>query len=429
MDILNKINKNDINTLYNLDINSDEASDILASIVNSDDVYDILLPKVTNKKDSKSNILEKCVNCSSTEIHADQQDGVVRCDDCGLKICDLLDRNPDWNSVNSTCDNISRCGAPTSYYYPQSSLGTKVTNGRFSKISILERWSQMPYKERSRYEVLKYIDTVCKLAGIPQPIIDNGKNIFNELSLKTRKIAGDEGITVDKNIKIRGYNRRGIISACILNGSNLQGKPMTPKEVGKVFGITEKQVTKGNRKLRDMLIDDTIISNIKSCQSDEYIDRKEYISMLKFDKVQIELAKKIAKNVKRLDIATDHQPASLAAGSVMLMATILNLSLSKKKISDTFDISQVTIIKTYRKIFPYRKLLISNDATDKVLRMASNVLINTDESEDYSLSVKSNEYNNSDDDSDSDSDSDSDDESDKKNIKDKKITKDKNAIC
>jgi len=376
------INENDINKLYNLDINSDEASDIFASII-------------ANKKDSKSNILDICDHCNSEDIYIDHQDGVIRCDNCGLKISDLLDRNPDWNSVNSTCDNISRCGAPTSYYFPQSSLGTKVTNGRFSRISILERWSQMPYKERSRYEVLKYIDTMCKLANIPQPIIDNAKNIFNELSLKTHQVEGEEGNTIDKNIIIRGFNRRGIISACVLNGSNLQGKPMTPKEVGKIFGITEKQVTKGNRKLRDMLMDDTIISNIKSSQSDEYIDRKEYINMLKFDKVQIELAKKIAKNVKRLDIATDHQPASLAAGSVMLMANILNLSLSKKKISDTFDISQVTIIKTYRKIYPYRKLLISNEATDKVLKLAKNSLINTEESDEYSLSVKSNEYNES----------------------------------
>jgi transcription initiation factor TFIIIB Brf1 subunit/transcription initiation factor TFIIB len=273
-------------------------------------------------------------------------------------------------------------------------LGTKLTNGKFTRISILERWGQMPYKERSRYEVLKYIDTMCKAVTIPQPIIDNTKNIFNELSLKTHH---NEEEGVDKNIIIRGFNRRGIIAACLLNGSNLQGKPMTPKEVGKVFGITEKQVTKGNRKLRDMLMDDTIISNIKSSQSDEYIDRKEYINMLKFDKFQLELAKKIAKNVKRLDIATDHQPASLAAGSVMLMANILNLNLSKKKISETFDISQVTIIKTYRKIFPYRKLLISNEGTEKVLKLAKNSLINTEDSEDYSLSVKSNEYEVSDD--------------------------------
>ena len=303
MDILNE---NDINKLNNLDINSDEIWDLLDSLD-------------SNKEDSKSNISDICDECGSNNINTDQNEGVIRCDECGLKLYDLLDRNPDWNSVNSTCDNVSRCGAPTSFFFPQSSLGTKLTNGKFTRISILERWGQMPYKERSRYEVLKYIDTMCKAVTIPQPIIDNTKNIFNELSLKTHH---NEEEGVDKNIIIRGFNRRGIIAACLLNGSNLQGKPMTPKEVGKVFGITEKQVTKGNRKLRDMLMDDTIISNIKSSQSDEYIDRKEYINMLKFDKFQLELAKKIAKNVKRLDIATDHQPASLAAGSVMLMANI-----------------------------------------------------------------------------------------------------------
>jgi transcription initiation factor TFIIIB Brf1 subunit/transcription initiation factor TFIIB len=376
--------ENDINKL---DINSEEIWDLLDSLEISD-------------SNEKTKFIDKCYNCDSTKIYTDQDDSVIRCDNCGLKLLEMLDSNPDWNSINSTCDNISRCGAPTNYYFPQSSLGTKVTNGRFTRISVLERWSQMPYKERSRYEVLKYIDTKCKASDISQPIIDNAKNIFNELSLKKHQIETDAGDTVDKNIIIRGFNRKGIISACVLNGSNLQGKPMTPKEVGKIFGITEKQVTKGNRKLRDILNDDTIISNIRSSQSDEYIDRKEYINMLKFDKVQIELAKKIAKNVKRLDIATDHQPASLAAGSVMLMANILNLSLSKKIISDTFDISQVTIIKTFRKIFPYRKLLISNEATEKVLKLANKSLITSDDSEEYSLSIKTKEYNDSDDDGD-----------------------------
>ena len=64
-----------------------------------------------------------------------------------LTLNELLDRSTDWASINSTNDNNSRCGCPTNYYFPQSSLGTKASNGKFSRISILERWSQMPYKE------------------------------------------------------------------------------------------------------------------------------------------------------------------------------------------------------------------------------------------------------------------------------------------
>ncbi len=143
-----------------------------------------------------------------------------------------------------------------------------------------------------------------------------------------------------------------------------------------------------------------IVKNLKATQSSEYIDRQEYISLLKLEPFQIDIAKKIAKNVKRLDMATDHQPASLAAGSVMLMANILNLNLSKKKISETFKISQVTIIKTFRKIYPYRKVLISNEATDKILKLAKKPIITSEDSETdgilSEIEIKKEEYDDDD---------------------------------
>jgi transcription initiation factor TFIIIB Brf1 subunit/transcription initiation factor TFIIB len=356
MEILNDINKIDIN---------------------SDDIWNLIDSLEIEEKDTKELEVESCTNCKSINLYTDVTEGIIVCSDCGLKIRDILDRSPDWNSINSSNDHNSRCGCPTNYFFPQSSLGTKVSNGRYSRISILEKWSQMPYKERSRYEVLKYIETKCNKFNVSQPIIDNAKNLFNQLS-KITTLSKDNK---KKSIIIRGLNRKSIIAACVYNGANLQGKPRTPKEVAEIFGITEKQVTKGNRKFRDIMTKEKIVKNLKATQSAEYIDRKEYINLLKLENFQIEIAKKIAKNVKRLDIATDHQPASLAAGSVMLMANILNLNLSKKKISETFKISQVTIIKTFRKIYPYRKVLISNEATEKILKLAKKPIITTEDSE------------------------------------------------
>ena len=306
MEILNDINKIDIN---------------------SDDIWNLIDSLEIKDNNTKKIEVETCSNCKSDNLYTDVTDGIIVCSDCGLKIRDILDRSPDWNSINSSNDHNSRCGCPTNYFYPQSSLGTKVSNGRYSRISILEKWSQMPYKERSRYEVLKYIETKCNKFNVSQPIIDNAKNLFNQLS-KITTLSKDNK---KKNLIIRGLNRKSIIAACVYNGANLQGKPRTPKEIAEIFGITEKQVTKGNRKFRDIMTKEKIVKNLKATQSAEYIDRKEYIKLLKLEKFQIEIAKKIAKNVKRLDIATDHQPASLADGSVMLMANILNLNLSKKK--------------------------------------------------------------------------------------------------
>ena len=370
--------------------------------INSDDIWKLIDSLEKNDTDKNVINIKKCSSCKSTNLYNDMTDGIIVCSDCGLKICDILDRSPDWNSINSSNDHNSRCGCPTNFFFPQSSLGTKVTNGKYSRISILEKWSQMPYKERSRYEVLKYIENKCSSHDVSKPIIDNAKNLFNQLS-KITTLSKDNK---KKNIIIRGLNRKSIIAACVYNGANLQGNPRTPKEIAEIFGITEKQVTKGNRKFRDIMTKENIVKNLKATQSSEYIDRKEYISLLKLETFQIDIAKKIAKNVKRLDIATDHQPASLAAGSVMLMANILNLNLSKKKISDTFKISQVTIIKTFRKIYPYRKVLISNDATDKILKLAKKPIITSEDSEtDNILSeieLKKEEYDDDDDDDDDD---------------------------
>ena len=70
-----------------------------------------------------------------------------------------------------------------------------------------------------------------------------------------------------------------------------------------------------------------------------------------------------------MGIASDHQPPSVAAGAILLLSEILSLNINKKKISKTFKISQVTIMKTYKKIFPYRKVVLSDENTNKLLEI------------------------------------------------------------
>jgi hypothetical protein len=44
-----------------------------------------------------------------------------------------------------------------------------------------------------------------------------------------------------------------------------------------------------------------------------------------------------------------------------------HVDINKKQISDIFCISDVTISKTYRKIFPYHKIIMNNKVTDLIL--------------------------------------------------------------
>ena len=50
-----------------------------------------------------------------------------------------------------------------------------------------------------------------------------------------------------------------------------------------------------------------------------------------------------------------------------------HIDISKKNISEIFGISDVTISKTYRKIFPYHKIIMSNEVTNLILEKKNKI--------------------------------------------------------
>ena len=82
-------------------------------------------------------------------------------------------------------------------------------------------------------------------------------------------------------------------------------------------------------------------------------------------------------NIHKLDLASTHEPPSIAAGCILLVAQYYNIPLSKKQISDIFSISDVTISKTFRKIWPYHKIVLNNRITDLILEKKNNMKYKT----------------------------------------------------
>ena len=81
----------------------------------------------------------------------------------------------------------------------------------------------------------------------------------------------------------------------------------------------------------------------------------------------------------------------------MLMAQIFKINLSKKVISSTFKISEVTIMKTYNKIRNYAKVLVSNQHTDELIKRGEDKkleLISSETSEELD-SINKSDYDSS----------------------------------
>jgi transcription initiation factor TFIIIB Brf1 subunit/transcription initiation factor TFIIB len=317
-----------------------------------------------NEDDSTSSDSDECPNCKAqNSLIQDRKEGIIVCNECGV-ICDeILDNNPEWKSYGDDNGSTSRCGIATNFFLPKSSLGTTIAGSNFNRLKRLHNWGSMPYRERSLYIVLDEISTRCEKHGIKKNIVDDAKLMYKKIS----ECKHTKGKNKDKFIIIRGSNRRSLIAACVFFACKLNGNTRSPKEIAKVFDLKMTEITKGCKKFLQLMKNYSTTYRLDSSTPEHFIIR--YCNLLKIHKKDTEIAQIISINVKKLGLASDHTPPSVAAGSILLMSKINNLSLTKKSISKKFSISEVTISNIYKKIDEYRKLLVDSKQTDKIVEM------------------------------------------------------------
>lgn len=342
------------------DIDEEDIWNLLDSI-GSDSISDTnIIKKHTDKK-------EQCINCGSGNMVNDQSRGYIKCTDCGLCNSQTYDENPEWSLYeDGKGEGSMRCGAATNYFLPISSLGTTISGKGFSVLKMLQNWNQMPYKERSLSVILQYIEQMCKKKNIPKAVIDNAKIMYKQIH-DLKYINAEQ---ISKSVIIRGKNRKGIYGAAVYYGAQLQGFARTQEEVAEMFNITMETMTKGCRKFMELMKNNKLINTIETASPNNFIERFCY--KLKFKKEQIKEILMIATNISKLNLASNHQPSSIATGAIIIYTNLYNLNIQKKTISDIFKISVVTIDKIYKKILPFRKVIISEELTDFVRQKLAN---------------------------------------------------------
>ncbi len=329
------------------------------------DINQLLLGVDLNDESAneESESLIKCSGCQSENI-VTNQNGQGICEDCGLVNSELYDEMPEFiNDIQGT----SRYGCPSNYFYPKSALGTKFRTKSYSRISNLQRQGQMPYREKSLLEILTKIQKKCKTYGITQSIIDSAKILYK----KVTDCKHTKGKRAGKNRIMRCINLRSMIGACVFYACKLQGEPRSPKEIADIYDLEIKNVNKGCRRFLEYIDLDTLNTEFSSSKSSDFIER--FAEKLSLEEQYIQIAKDISTNIHKLDIASTHEPPSVAAGCILLVAVMYHLDITKKQISDVFKISDVTISKTYRRIHPYHNIVMNNKITELVLQKRNTI--------------------------------------------------------
>jgi transcription initiation factor TFIIB len=329
--------------------------------MNDDQLDDLLMGVNLDKKIDDPPLKVTCKNCKSSNLVIDNSKGqILVCTDCAVINEEYLDKNPELINNESESGN-SRYGTPSSYFFPKASLGTKIVSKGYNRLSLLQKQGQMPYKEKSLMDVLETIQLKCKKYGITQSIIDSAKILYKKVSESVH----NKGKRKGKNIIMRCINRRSMIAACLFHACKLQKETRSPKEIADIYDLEIKHVNRGCRKFCDIIDSNTLFYQIKSSQSTDFIER--FAKKLNIDKQYINIAKDVSNNIHKLDLASTHEPPSVAAGCILLVTQYYNIQISKKVISDIFGISDVTISKTFRKIWHYHKILLNNKITDLII--------------------------------------------------------------
>jgi len=323
-----------------------------------DDLW-AMLDNSVNDNDKNYNISNGCIACLSVDIFFDSFKSIHICNSCGAEFGEVLDNRPERNNTEN--GDVSRCGAVTNEFCPEAAMATNI-GGSYGLLAKIHTWyNGIGYKQRARLEVLKQLEYNMKKHNITRAIIHSAKHYYKEIS----EMKHTTGPNIGEPIIIRGINRQTLIAACAFYGAKIQKSPRTSDEIAEIFNLPTTKVNEGIRKFREILQYDITTYEFKPVLAEDFIER--FCCKLALKRCHIDIATKIARNIQKLNISPDHKATSIAAGSIYIMTTLYNLDITKKRISEEYGISEVTINKTCKELYKYRKILISDSLSNKTL--------------------------------------------------------------
>ena len=271
------------------------------------------------------------------------EDGNYCCKVCNSVISRQLDQSAEWRYYgceDNKGSDPTRCGMPTSDLLPESSLGSMI-GFKFNEsydIRLMrkyQQWNSMSYRERSLCKIFGELTINAVNNGISKSIIEEAKALYKKVS--------------EARIS-RGDNRSGLIASSIYISCKNNKVPRSCKEIAKIFNLKPTTMTRGCKKFTEIMK-----LNMDSTTADDFISR--FCSKMGLDNDKKEICKKVILRTDELSIVSENTPPSVAAGTIYLCSMVYGWEISKKDLSESCDISQVTVNKCYKKMLVYQDLL------------------------------------------------------------------------
>jgi transcription initiation factor TFIIIB Brf1 subunit/transcription initiation factor TFIIB len=336
----------------------------------------------------------------------------VLCIRCGEVFEHLLDQGPEyrWFSGDDRNTDPTRVGAPQNPLLPESSLGTtmllrKHHGNAMRKIKRYHTWNLMPYRERNLWGIFEGLHVRAINAGVGVGVLEEAKRLYAQLS----------ALCV-----CRGTQKEALLAACLYEALKRSGTPRRPKDIGIIFQINIRYVTKGLKQFANLLnLDErtgvmtnaekakqkaitaanaiasasvitttetavvatiaptvapvvTVVVSVESRRAkwdsisrstttyEHYID--PFVSKLEAPRqltgTLIALTRQICSRADDMGICPENTPPSLTAAALALACSTLSIQKTIQEIASVCDISVVTLHKCLKRLDTWKLKLL-----------------------------------------------------------------------
>lgn len=267
----------------------------------------------------------KCKNCESVNISIGEAEFV--CNDCGL-VSDQV-----FSSTVFLNNNI-----------PLSKVKITNYNNQFSKIQKMQEWFMWTNDEKNSYKLSNYTKDLCSKINIPEMLIPMICNIVNIVMSAIKKYEGTK----------RARVKDGIILSCIEYVANDNNLNISSCELAKKINLDIKYITRADRIILELInnnklsLKKTTALNIKT--PIEYILSVINKNKLDIPEILIKKLNALIKFCETNDILIDHTPLSIGVCCFYYILKTNNIEIDIKIFAELYDLSIVTILKTFNKL-------------------------------------------------------------------------------
>ncbi len=299
---------------------------------------------IVKKTRLQRRIVDKCPECSSTNLVHDYDTGETVCGNCGLVIQEqMMDKGPEWRAfTREEKESRSRVGIPTSYSVHDKGLSTAIGRvdrdafGRKLPMSTrLQMWRLRKWQIRSRVhssidrnlaQAMAELDRLSDKSFIPGPVKERAAVIYRK--------ALDKGL-------VRGRSIAAIAAAALYAACRITETPRTLREIAEASLVDKKDVARCYRLLLRELGVQMPIS-----------DPLTYISKIA-EKTAISgktqgLAVKILHDARKKRVAAGKDPMGLAAAALYIACMQSDERKTQKEIAEAAGVTEVTVRNRYK---------------------------------------------------------------------------------